>query len=226
MLLSAAAIRTPASRRALAWWTRRSRRTESVPAPRPRTSGRPGHGRGRRRRTIGIGLLKRRSSRGARMASTERPKAIRYREWPLGKSRMITRDTTTALRRFGLGARPGEMPPIAADPRGFVLSALADPGAALIEDASLDPSHVTFVAALDARQRQRAARKAVELSSVRPMRVRRRLPRLPWRPLPPRRSEPRPSQRRAGSGAPLSRGRPRRASRAASPPRRPFSSAW
>jgi uncharacterized protein (DUF1800 family) len=73
---------------------------------------------------------------------------------------MITRDATTALRRFGLGARPGEMARIAADPRGFVLSALADPRAALIEDASLNPSHVTFAAALDARQR--LARKTLE----------------------------------------------------------------
>jgi uncharacterized protein (DUF1800 family) len=37
---------------------------------------------------------------------------------------MSARDAVTALRRFGLGARPGEPRRIASDPRGFVLSQL------------------------------------------------------------------------------------------------------
>ena len=38
---------------------------------------------------------------------------------------MSSRDAATALRRFGLGPRPGEIKSISGDPRGFVLAALA-----------------------------------------------------------------------------------------------------
>ncbi len=75
---------------------------------------------------------------------------------------MSTRDAATALRRFGLGARPGEMKRIAGDPRGFVLQALADPGKARIDDPALEPSHVTFTAAMEAQRRQRLARANVK----------------------------------------------------------------
>ena len=40
---------------------------------------------------------------------------------------MTAHDAVTALRRFGLGARPGEPRGIASDPRGFVLSQLDGP---------------------------------------------------------------------------------------------------
>ena len=50
----------------------------------------------------------------------------------------------TALRRFGLGARPGEMKRIAADPQGYVLQALASPQAAQIDSPDLEPSHITL----------------------------------------------------------------------------------
>src|SRR5262245_1453812 len=75
---------------------------------------------------------------------------------------MSTRDAATALRRFGLGARPGEVKRIAGDPRGFVLQALGEPSAARINDASLEPSHVTFAAAMAAQRRQRLARANVK----------------------------------------------------------------
>ena len=41
---------------------------------------------------------------------------------------MSARDAVTALRRFGLGARPGEVKRIAGDPRGYVLQSLTEPG--------------------------------------------------------------------------------------------------
>jgi hypothetical protein len=66
--------------------------------------------------------------------------------------------------------------------------------AALIEDASPNPSHVTFAAALDARQR--LACQTVELRS---MRI--------WRLLPRRHSGGRPSQTPAKSGGPHSGGK-------------------
>lgn len=71
---------------------------------------------------------------------------------------MSTRDGATALRRFGLGARPGEMARIAGDPRGFVLQSLADPKVALLEGPALEPSHATLAAAMEAQRRIRLAR--------------------------------------------------------------------
>jgi uncharacterized protein (DUF1800 family) len=68
---------------------------------------------------------------------------------------MSTRDATTALRRFGLGARPGEIKRIAADPRGFVLQALSRVDVALINDPQLEPSYVTFASARAAQQRKK-----------------------------------------------------------------------
>lgn len=69
-------------------------------------------------------------------------------------------DPATALRRFGLGARPGELAQIAGDPLGFVVQTLSDPKAALIDDPALAPSHVTFAAAMRAQRQQRLARMA------------------------------------------------------------------
>jgi uncharacterized protein (DUF1800 family) len=71
---------------------------------------------------------------------------------------MAGRDAVTALRRFGLGARPGEVKRIAGDPRGYVLQSLTEPGRVRISDAALEPSHVTFAAAMEAQRRQRLAR--------------------------------------------------------------------
>ena len=39
-------------------------------------------------------------------------------------------DAVTALRRFGLGPRPGDLARVAGDPRGYALQSIANPGAA------------------------------------------------------------------------------------------------
>jgi len=43
------------------------------------------------------------------------------------------RDAATAVRRFGLGPKPGDIARIAADPRGYVLAGLSNPALARIE---------------------------------------------------------------------------------------------
>ena len=70
---------------------------------------------------------------------------------------MSARDAVTALRRFGLGARPGEVARIAGDPRGFLLQGLTDAGRVRIDDPTLEPSHVVFAAAMEAQRQQRLA---------------------------------------------------------------------
>jgi uncharacterized protein (DUF1800 family) len=47
---------------------------------------------------------------------------------------MSTRDASIATRRFGLGARPGDLARIASDPRGYILAGLNKLDAALIDD--------------------------------------------------------------------------------------------
>ena len=74
---------------------------------------------------------------------------------------MSTRDAATALRRFGLGARTGEIRRIAGDPRAFILQGLSRANAALIGD-ELKPSHATFAAAREAQRQQRLARAAAK----------------------------------------------------------------
>ncbi len=73
---------------------------------------------------------------------------------------MSTRDAAVAMRRLGLGARPGDLKRIAADPRGFVAAQLAKPAAALLNDPDLEPSHVIFTEAQRAQMQQKAARDA------------------------------------------------------------------
>lgn len=70
----------------------------------------------------------------------------------------MTKDAATALKRFGLGARPGELNRIASDPRGFVLASLSAPSSALIVDPALPPSHVVFAEAQAAQRMQKLAR--------------------------------------------------------------------
>lgn len=83
-------------------------------------------------------------------------------------------DTAHAVRRFGLGARPGELTAIAADPRGAVLAQLKDARAAMVE-ADLPPAHVAFAELRAARQEQKegkasavAAKGAAQESSAKP----------------------------------------------------------
>jgi uncharacterized protein (DUF1800 family) len=70
---------------------------------------------------------------------------------------MSKSDPVTALRRFGLGGRQGDVRRIASDPRGFVLAALADPSKALLNHPELDPSHVVFANVQDVQLSQRIA---------------------------------------------------------------------
>jgi uncharacterized protein (DUF1800 family) len=68
-------------------------------------------------------------------------------------------DASTALRRFGLGPKFGDIVRISGDPRGFVLAALADPSAARIPDSvDLEPSHFVFAALEDAKLERAVAR--------------------------------------------------------------------
>jgi len=65
------------------------------------------------------------------------------------------RDAATALRRFGLGPKPGEIAKIAADPRGFLLSALISPALARIDDSpELGSSPKVFAELEEARVEQ------------------------------------------------------------------------
>ena len=65
------------------------------------------------------------------------------------------RDSATALRRFGLGPRPGDTTRIGADPRGYVLAALANPNAAVIAStAELEATPKIFASIEEARIEQ------------------------------------------------------------------------
>ena len=71
---------------------------------------------------------------------------------------MPQHDAVTALRRFGLGPKPGDMKKIAGDPRGFLVASLADKTAANIDDNPLlDPSYVVYAEAQEAQMAQRMA---------------------------------------------------------------------
>jgi uncharacterized protein (DUF1800 family) len=70
---------------------------------------------------------------------------------------MAKSDSVTALRRFGLGGRPGDVGRIASDPRGYAVSALLDAGKALLNHPDLDPSYVVFASAQDVQLSQRIA---------------------------------------------------------------------
>ncbi len=69
-------------------------------------------------------------------------------------------DAVTAVRRYGLGARPGDLEKIAADPRGYVLAALQRPETARIDGGDLQPSHVILAELQAAQKERRAERRA------------------------------------------------------------------
>lgn len=75
---------------------------------------------------------------------------------------MSTRDAATALRRLGLGARPGEIARIASDPRGYVRAQLDRPGSVHVDGSALEPSHVVFAEAQRAQEEQRRIRESTE----------------------------------------------------------------
>jgi len=67
--------------------------------------------------------------------------------------------THIALRRFGLGGRPGDAARIAADPRGYVEAQLADPSRAHLESPELRPSTEILREVLLAQKELRLQRK-------------------------------------------------------------------
>ncbi|NOU06740.1 MAG: DUF1800 family protein [Hyphomicrobiaceae bacterium] len=71
-----------------------------------------------------------------------------------------------ALRRFGLGARPGEVEKVAQDPRGFLLGQLSQSAQARLDDPDLEPSHVTFAAAATAQQQRKLAKDLMRESAL------------------------------------------------------------
>jgi len=66
---------------------------------------------------------------------------------------------TIALRRLGLGGRPGDLTSIRGDPRGYVLAQLADPRAARLEDPALNPSAELLAEDIALRREIQAKRK-------------------------------------------------------------------
>jgi uncharacterized protein (DUF1800 family) len=70
---------------------------------------------------------------------------------------MSRRDAALALRRFGLGARPGDIATAIGDPRGFLKAQLAQPEAALVRRA-LPAGHVILAEIQVARRSVRLAR--------------------------------------------------------------------
>ena len=70
---------------------------------------------------------------------------------------MSTNPAMIALRRFGLGARPGDIAKVGNDPRGFLLASFDRRSEILLDDPDLEPSHVTFGALMVANQQRRVA---------------------------------------------------------------------
>jgi uncharacterized protein (DUF1800 family) len=70
------------------------------------------------------------------------------------------RDATTALRRFGLGARLGDIAKISADPRGYVVAQLSQREAAKLDDLDLDNSGVALSNVQLGQAQRRQAREA------------------------------------------------------------------
>lgn len=72
------------------------------------------------------------------------------------------RDATTAVRRFGLGAKPGELARIASDPRGFVLAQLSQVDAVKLDDLDLDTSGNALANVQLQQAQRRQAREAAQ----------------------------------------------------------------
>ncbi len=77
-------------------------------------------------------------------------------------------DAITALRRFGLGARPGEAGRIASDPRGYVAAQLKEPRACRLESQQLQPSHQRFAEVRAAQETLRLARERAKGAPAQP----------------------------------------------------------
>lgn len=85
---------------------------------------------------------------------------------------MSTEDAALALGRFGLGARPGDLDRIAADPRGALLAELEAPSAGQLDDPDLLTTTAAYLAIrADQKARQLARRAARDTDPGKPMAV-------------------------------------------------------
>lgn len=82
---------------------------------------------------------------------------------------MANHDLSHAVRRFGLGPKPGDIRTIQGDPRGAVSSQLERRDAARIDATELMPSHVAFAELRAARQEQKEAKAAAKVQSAPPV---------------------------------------------------------
>ncbi len=71
-----------------------------------------------------------------------------------------------ALRRFGLGARPGDIERIKGDARGYLASQLGNPKVALLSDPDLEASHSVFSQSQRLQKEQKALRESQKLESA------------------------------------------------------------
>lgn len=79
---------------------------------------------------------------------------------------MANQDVSHAVRRFGLGPKPGDLKAIQSDPRGAVAAQLQLSDAARIDAADLMPSHVAFAELRAARLEQKEAKDAAKSATV------------------------------------------------------------
>ncbi|MFV0296269.1 MAG: DUF1800 family protein, partial [Hyphomicrobiaceae bacterium] len=73
-------------------------------------------------------------------------------------------DRVTATRRFGLGARPGELAQVGKDPRGYLMNSLDHASDAVLRDRDLKPSHEILAAFYAAQMADREARKTAAIA--------------------------------------------------------------
>ena len=71
---------------------------------------------------------------------------------------LIPRGALVALKRFGLGPKPGDLFAAAADPRGFILAETQQAGVALLEEPQLAKSNAALQALFADQQNKRAER--------------------------------------------------------------------
>lgn len=81
---------------------------------------------------------------------------------------MASVDAVTAVRRLGLGPKPGDIKRIASDARAYVLASVADPAAARLEAAELLPSHTLLADLRTAQMARKEQRQATTAQHVPP----------------------------------------------------------
>lgn len=80
---------------------------------------------------------------------------------------MSAREAVIAMRRFGLGTRPGDVQRISGDPRGFLANQLANASLVLLNDPDLEPSHLVFAEAQRLQREQKAAKDLQKMATAR-----------------------------------------------------------